>query len=162
MKETLVQWWASRSVPQRQLIGLLAFALLLVLYVWLVRATTQARDQLVTSVAELRVEATHQGQQADEILRLRAAPAPVRSDADLRQIVRRSAASGGLDGALVSVEPVGTDQVKVVFGQVAFTDWLVWADAMRAQQLRFAAVRIESQIVLDQVSVTATLDRSGR
>lgn len=162
MTEALGQWWVSRSVRQRQLIGLLAVTLVLVLYVWLVHTTTQAREQLLASVAQLRVDATHQGQQADEILRLRAAPAPVRSDTDLRQIVRRGAESVGLGGALVSVERVGADEVKVVFGQLAFADWLVWADAMRAQQLRFAAVRIESQIVHGQVSVTATLDRSGR
>ena len=160
MNNVLISWWATRSTSQRRLIALLVVALGLALYAWLVYSTTQARERLEPSVAQLRVEAIRQGQQVDEILRLRASPAPVQSNMDLRRIAQRGAESGGLGSTLVSVENVGTDQLKVVFGQVAFTDWLAWADAMQAQQLRFSAVRIESQVLSGQVSVTATLRRS--
>ena len=60
------------------------------------------------------------------------------------------------------MELVDARHVKLVFGNVGFADWLSWADAMQAQHLRFAAVRVEAQSAPGQVSVTATLERPGR
>ena len=162
MKNALGQWWTVRTARQRRLIGLLGMALGLMLYAWLVGTATQARERLLPSVAQLRVDAARQARQADEILRLRAAPKASSADADLRQIVRAAADAGGLGGALVSVERMGAREVKVVFAQLAFSAWLEWAEAMQAQQLRFASVRMESQAAPGQVSVTATLERPAR
>ena len=134
----------------------------LVFYAWLLQDTVQARRQLIPAVGQLRAQAVRQGAQADEIARLRTMPAPPPSATDLRQLVQRQLDASGLARSLVSMELVDAHQVKLVFGSVAFADWLAWADAMQAQQLRLAAVRIEAQPVDGQVSVTATLERPGR
>lgn len=134
----------------------------LVFYAWLLQDTVQARRQLMPAVGQLRAQAVRQGVQADEIVRLRTMPASPPSATDLRQLVQRQLDASGLARSLVSMELVDAHQVKLVFGSVAFADWLAWADAMQAQQLRLAAVRIEAQPVDGQVSVTATLERPGR
>lgn len=162
MRHTSSQLWASRSPQERWLIAVVALCLGLVLYAWLLQATTQARRRLLPAVAQLRTEAVRQGEQADEIVRLRATPPPPPSRTDLRQLVQRQVDSSGLTRTLVSIELVDAHHVKLVFGSVAFAEWLTWADTLRAEQLRFAAVRIESQSTPGQVSVTATLERPGR
>lgn len=162
MKHTLSQWWASRSQQERWIIAAASLCLALVLYIWLLQATTRARQRLLPAVAELRAAASRQGAQADEIMRLRAAPKAPQSSADLRQLVQRQIDSSGLTKSLVSIELVGAHQVKVVFGSVAFAEWLAWADTIQAQHLRFAAVRAEAQPAAGQVSVTATIERPGQ
>ena len=159
MKHALAPWWAARSPQERWLIAAASLFLGLLLYVWLLQATTHARQRLLPAVAQLRTAAVQQGAQADEIMRLRATPPPPPSTMDLRQLVQRQVDATSLTGSLVSVELVGTQQVKVVFGSVAFADWLSWADTMQAQHLRFSAAKIEAQPAPGQVSVTATLDR---
>ncbi|HEY9512384.1 MAG TPA: type II secretion system protein GspM [Rhodanobacter sp.] len=161
MKHVLGQWWMSRSPQERWVIAAASLCLGLALYAWMLQATTHARQRLLPAVAELRAAAIRQGEQADEIMRLRATPAPPPSTTDLRQLVQRQVDASGLTGSLVSVELVDAHQVKVVFGSVAFAAWLTWADTMQAQHLRFAAVRLEAQPAPGQVSVTATLDRPG-
>ena len=162
MKHALGQRWAARSAQERRVIAAVACALGVVLSVWLLRSTTQARQQLLPAVAELQAQAIRQGAQADEIVRLRALPLPPTSSTDLRPLVQRQVDAAGLDRSLVSMELVDARHVKLVFGNVGFADWLSWADAMQAQHLRFAAVRVEAQSAPGQVSVTATLERPGR
>ena len=162
MKHALGQWWMSRSPQERQVIAIASCCLGLALYIWLLQATTHARQRLLPAVTTLREDAARQAEQADEIMRLRATPAPAPSTTDLRQLVQRQVDSSGLARSLVSMELMDASHVKLVFGSVVFTDWLAWADTLRAQHLRFAAVRIESQSTPGQVSVTATLERPGR
>lgn len=153
--------WAARSRQERRLITVVALCLGLVLYAWLLQTATRARLRLLPAVAQLRAEAIRQDAQADEIVRLRALPPPSRSTTDLRQLVQRRVDASGLTRSLASIELVDARHVKLVFAGVAFADWLAWADGMRAQQLRFSAVRIESGAAPGQVGVTATLERSG-
>jgi type II secretory pathway component PulM len=162
VKHALRQRWASRSAQERRVIVVVAFVIAVVLYLWLLQATTQARRRLLPAVAELRAQAMRQDTQADEIARLRALPPPPASSADRRQLVQRQVDASGLRHSLVSVDLVDARHVKLVFGSVAFADWLAWADAMQSRRLRFAAVRIEAQAVPGQVSVSATLERPGR
>lgn len=162
MKSALRQWWMSRAPQERRVIAAATLGLGLVFYAWLLQDTVQARRQLMPAVGQLRAQAVRQGVQADEIVRLRTMPASPPSATDLRQLVQRQLDASGLARSLVSMELVDAHQVKLVFGSVAFADWLAWADAMQAQQLRLAAVRIEAQPVDGQVSVTATLERPGR
>ena len=162
MKQVLEQWWTLRSAPERQMIVIVTLCLALVVYAGFLHTTIQARQRLVPTVTKLHVEAVRQSEQADEIRRLRAMPTPPASTTDLRQLVQHQTEITGLTKSLVSVELVDAQHVKLVFGSVAFVDWLAWADAMQAQQLRFVAVRIEAQTTPGQVSVTATLERPGR
>ncbi len=162
IKQILKPWWAARSPQGRWAIGVAAACLTLVSFVSLLQTTTQARQRLLPAVAQLRAQAIRQGEQVDEIIRLRAAPAPTTSTTDLRQLVQRQATASGLTKALASVELVDAHHVKLVFGSVSFADWLRWADTMQAQHLRFAAVRIEAQTAPGQVSVSATVERPGQ
>ena len=155
-------WWASRAPSERWLIAGATLCLGLMLYAWLLLSSTQARQRLLPAVTELRADAVRQDQQAQEILRLRAAPPATPATADLRQLVQHQVDAGGLGRSLASIERVDADHVKLVFGNVAFADWLTWADKIRAQQLRFATVRIESQGTPGQVSASATIERSSR
>jgi type II secretory pathway component PulM len=162
MKHALDQWWTSRSPQERRVLVAASLCLGLALYVWLLQATTHARERLLPAVTTLRADALRQGEQADEILRLRAIPPPPASTMELRHLVHRQVDASGLTRALVSIEQLDTRHVKVVFGSVAFTDWLAWADTIQAQHVRFAAVRVEAQPAAGQVSATATLERPGR
>lgn len=152
-------WWRARSTTERRLLVVVAACVGLVLYAWLLRNTMRARARLVPAVAQLQADARHQGEQADAILRLRAMPATPQSTMGLRELVQRQVDAGGLGKSLVSIERVDARQMKLVFGSVAFADWLAWAERMRVQQLRFVAVRIEAQATPGQVSVSATLER---
>ena len=48
----------------------------------------------------------------------------------------------------------------VVFGAVAFADWLNWIAALKSQHVRLDACRIEALSTPGLVSVTATLIRA--
>lgn len=162
MRHVLSRLWAARSRPERRLIAVAAICLGLALYAWLLQATTQARLRLLPAVDQLRAEAIRQGAQADEIVRLRAMPPLPRSTTDLRQLAQRQVDAGRLTRSLVSIDLVDARHVKLVFADVAFADWLALADTMRAQQLRLAAVRIESAAAPGRVGVTATFERPSR
>jgi type II secretory pathway component PulM len=159
---TLTMWWTARSAADRRVLLALVAGVGVALFVWLLQATVQSRARLLPAVTELRAQADRQGAQADEIERLRALPPSPVSATGLRPLVQHQVDASGLAKSLVSVELVDAQHVKLVFGSVAFADWLLWADAMQAQHLRFAAVRIEAQPVRGQVSVTTTVERLGR
>jgi general secretion pathway protein M len=59
----------------------------------------------------------------------------------------------------VRVDAPDADQVVVVFGAVAFADWLNWIDALKAQQVRLDTCRIEALSTPGLVGITATLVR---
>ena len=155
-------WWTSRSAGDRRVLLTLVAGVGVALFGWLLLATVQARAQLLPAVTELRAQADRQGAQAEEIERLRALPPPPASTTALRPLVQHQVDASGLASSLVSVDLVDAQHVKLVFGSVAFADWLLWANAMQAQHLRFSAVRIEAQPVRGQVSVTTTVERSSR
>lgn len=162
MKQLFGQWWMSRSPQERRIVMAAALCFGLGLYVWFLLATTRARQRLLPAVTQLQAQAIRQSRQVDEIMRLRVMPVPPASTTDLRESIQRQVEASGLTKSLVSVELVDAHHVKLVFGSVAFADWLTWADLMQTQQLRFVALRIEAQSAPGQVSVTATLERSGR
>jgi len=74
----------------------------------------------------------------------------------------QSQAGAGLARALVRIDALDNDQVVVVFGAVAFADWLNWVAGLKAQHVRLAACRIEALSTPGLVSVTATLVRAKR
>jgi type II secretory pathway component PulM len=81
------------------------------------------------------------------------------SQTDLRALLQAEAATAGLSRALVRIDAVDPDQVVVVFGAVAFTEWYAWIVGLRSQQIRLDACRIEALSTPGLVSVTATLVR---
>jgi len=159
MSSMLQQAWLSRSPRERVVIAVLAAALGIALYAWLLYSAGQARTQLNASVTALRAQAALLDRQALEFGRLRAAPAAAASATDLRALVQARIDAAGLARALVRIDAPDAAHVAVVFGAVAFADWLGWIAGLQAQQVRLEAARIEALATPGLVSVTATLAR---
>jgi general secretion pathway protein M len=160
MRARLRRLWESRAPLERAIIAALAVILGAALYVWLVQSAERGRMQLRTSVTTLRAQAALLDQQAAELGRLRAAPVISVSQTDLRTLVQAQAGDAGLSRALVRLDAPDADQVVVVFGAVAFADWLNFIVGLKSQQVRLDTCRIEALSTPGLVSVTATLVRA--
>lgn len=160
MRAQLRKAWESRSPRDRTIIAALAIMLGAALYAWLVLSGGQARVHLRAAVATLQAQAARLDQQANEYERLRAAPPATVSPTDLRTLVQGRIDEAGLARALVRIDAPDADQVVVVFGAVAFADWLDWIAGLKSQQVRLDACRIEALSTPGLVSVTATLVRA--
>jgi type II secretory pathway component PulM len=92
-------------------------------------------------------------------LRARAAPAAPAPQTDLRAQVQAQAGAAGLAHALLRIDAQNADQVQVVFGSVAFSDWLAWVATLQTQHIRLDSGRVEALSTPGLVSVTATFTR---
>ena len=153
------QYWLARAPRERVLIAVSAALLVGGLSLWLVQAVDRLRAELRTSVPALRARADLLERQAVEFERLRAAPAVTVSQGDLRALVQAQAGAAGLSRAVVSAEAADANLVKVVFGAVAFADWLEWVAGLEAQHIHLDACRIEALAAPGMVSIAATLAR---
>jgi len=154
-----VEYWQAHAPREQLIIAVSAAVLGGMLCVWLVLAVDRSRTELRNSLPPLRARAVLLDQQAVEFERLRAAPAVTVSQSDLRALVQAQAGVAGLSRALVSVEAADVNQVKVVFGAVAFADWLDWVAGLQAQHIHLDACRIEALAAPGMVSIAATLAR---
>jgi general secretion pathway protein M len=159
MKARLRKAWESRAPRERAVLSALAVVLAAALYVGLVQSAGRARAQLRSSVPTLRAQAARLEQQAAELERMRSAPAISASQTDLRTLLQAQAGAAGLSRALVRIDAQDADQVVVVFGAVAFADWLNWITGLKSQHVRLDACRIEALSTPGLVSATATLVR---
>lgn len=154
--------WQARAPRERLLIALAAMLLGGALVLWFAGTVERSRTGLRAAVPALRAQADLLEQQAFEYERLRATPAAVAAPTDLRALVQAQAGAAGLSRALVSAEAADANQLKVVFGAVAFADWLNWVAALETQRVRLEACRIEALATPGLISVTATLVRPQR
>ena len=160
MRARLRRLWESRAPLERAIIAAMALVLGAALYAGFVHSAGRARAQLRASVTTLRAQAARVDQQAAELGRLRTAPVVSASRTDLRTLVQAQAAEAGLSRALVRIDAPDADQVVVVFGAVAFADWLNWISTLKSQQVGLDTCRIEALSTPGLVSVTATLVRA--
>ena len=160
MNAKLRALWQSRAPRERVVIAVLAVLAGVASYVWLVQAADRAHTRLRASVPALRAQAARLEQQAGDFERLRSAPPAAASKTDLRTLVQAQAGAAGLSRALVRIDAPDANQVVVVFGAVAFADWLNWIAGLTAQQVRLDVCRVEALSTPGLVSVTATLVRS--
>lgn len=160
MRAQLRKLWESRAPRERIVITILVAVIGVTLYWWLVQSGGRTHTQLRASVATLRVQATRLEQQATELERLRATPVPAASQSDLRTLVQAQAGAAGLSNALVKIDAPDANQVVVVFGAVAFADWLNWVASLQAQQVRLDTCKIEALSTPGMIGVTATLLRA--
>jgi general secretion pathway protein M len=160
MRAQLRLAWESRTPRERAIVAALGLMLGAALYVWFAHSAGRTRAQLQTSVTALRAQAARLEQQAAEFERLRTAPAATVSPTDLRTLVQAQADAAGLSRALVRIDAPDADQVVVVFGAMAFADWLNWIAGLKSQHVRLDACRIEALSAPGLVSVTATLVRA--
>ena len=151
--------WESRAPRERRVLAVLLGVVGAVLYLWLIGSAQHARTRLHASVDQLRIDAVHVDQGADEIERLRAQrPAPL-PQGDLRTLLQAQLVSSGLTGSLVSIQALDPGQVKLVLGAVAFADWLACVDQLRLQQVQLAEMQVVALPAPGMVSVTATFVR---
>ncbi len=159
MKARLRKLWESRSPRDRLIITALAAIVCILLYLSLVQSAYRARKQLGSSVSVLRAQALRLDADANELARARAAPALPAQQTDLRTQVQAQAGAAGLAHALLRIDAQNADQVQVVFGSVAFADWLAWVATLQTQRIRLDTGRIEALSTPGLVSITATLTR---
>jgi general secretion pathway protein M len=161
VKAALRKAWESRAPRERMVIAVLAAVLGAASYLWVLYAADRGRAQLSASVAALRTQAVLLEQQAAEYVRLRAAPAPPASPADLRTLVQARTDAARLTGALTRIDAPDANHVRVTLGALSFVDWLGLVAALESQRVRLEAARIEALAAPGLVSVTATISRSG-
>jgi general secretion pathway protein M len=159
MIATLRRLWQSRAPRERVVIAALVVLAGAASYMWLVQAANQAHTRLRASVPALRAQAARLELQAVEVEHLRSTPPASVSQTDLRTLVQAQAGAAGLSRGLVRIDAPDANQVVVVFGTVAFADWLNWVAGLTSQQVRLDACRIEALSSPGLVSVTATLVR---
>jgi general secretion pathway protein M len=158
MKAALRKLWLSRAPRERMVIAVLAAIVGIASYALLVHSADRGRSQLRASIATLRTQAVLLDQQAAEHQRLRAAPAPAASAADLRGVVQGRADAARL--ALTRIDAPDAEHVRVTLGAVAFADWLALVIALQAQHVRLEAARLEALAAPGLVSVNATFARA--
>lgn len=161
MKARLLKIWESRSPRERVVIAVLAAVAGALLYLWLAQSAYRARTQLGTSLTALRAQAARLEQDATELARVRALPVPPAAQTDLRTLVQARAETAGLARALVRIDAPDANQVQVVFGSVAFAEWLAWVAGLQGEHIRLDTGRIEALSAPGMVGVTATLTRAG-
>ena len=160
MRARLRKVWESRSPRDRMLIAVLAAVIAVVLYLWLIQSAQRARTQLGGSLSVLRAQAIRLDLDATELERVRALPVPPTAQTDLRTLIQARADAAGLARALVRIDAPEANQVQVVFGAVAFAEWLAWVASLQAERVRLDTSRIEALSTPGTVGVTATFTRA--
>ena len=160
MRARLRKAWESRSPRDRLLIAILAAVIAVVLYLWLIQSAQRARTQLNGSLSVLRAQAIRLDLNATELERVRAMPVPPTAQTDLRTLIQARADAAGLARALVRIDAPEANQVQVVFGAVAFAEWLAWVASLQAERVRLDTSRIEALSTPGLVGVTATFTRA--
>ena len=160
MRARLRKIWESRSPRDRVLIAILAAVVAVVLYLWLIQSAQRARTQLDASLSVLRSQAIRLDLDATELERMRAMPVPPAAQTDLRTLIQARADAAGLSRALVRIDAPDANQAQVVFGAVAFAEWLAWVAGLQAERIRLDSGRIEALSTPGMVGVTATFTRS--
>jgi general secretion pathway protein M len=162
MKSQIQKVWLARSPRERIIIAVLSAMLAVLLYTWLVVSTGQARADLRTTVPALRVQSILLDRQAIEYERLQASPGLTASRTGLTELVQGMIDEAGLARSLEHLDASGPDRIKVVFGAVAFAEWLKWIEDLEAQHVRVETCRIEALSSPGLVSVAASLVRPAR
>jgi general secretion pathway protein M len=160
MNARLAKIWESRSPRDRVVIIILAAVVAAALYFLLAQSAYRARTQIGASLTLLRAQATRLNLDATELERVRALPAPPSSQTNLRTLVQARAEAAGLARALVRIDAPDPNQVQVVFGAVAFAEWLGWVAGLQAEHIRLDTSRIEALSTPGMASVTATFTRA--
>jgi type II secretory pathway component PulM len=160
MKTQLRKLWESRSPRERSIITVFSMALGIILYMAIVLSAAQARRPLRAQVAMLRSQAAYLEQQTLEYERLRLVAGVTASSTNLHTLVQTRIETAGLSSSLLRIDNLNEDQVVVVFGAVAFADWLALIDGLQTQKIRLDTCRIEALSASGLVNVTGTLSRT--
>jgi type II secretory pathway component PulM len=161
MTQRLRAFWNSATPRQRRAAGVIAVVASLALYGWVVWSAEHARGQLEAGLADLREQAARLERSAAEHERLRAVPRAPESSTDMGALLRTSMDAAGLARAVVKIEAQDGHRMRLVFGAVAYADWLAWIERLQAHRIRVETCRIEALASPGLVNATATLVRAG-
>ncbi len=163
IRAVYAEFWRGRTPGERLTIAIGTAVLGIAICMWLMYTIERSRAQLRSAVVPaLRERAGLLERQAAEYERLRAIPPASVSPTDIRALVQTQVGAAGLSKVLQNVEAVGPNQAKIVFGSIAFADWLNLVQSLDAQQVHLEACRIEALTAPGQVAVTGTLARAGQ
>lgn len=133
---TLRRRWESLEPRERRVISSGALVLALVLgYLMVWEPLAQSREEWRTRVVAAETDLAWMRVTARQVQALRAT-APVPTQPDGRSLLARADASvreAGLGDALLRVEPVSANQVRVYFEQAGFDTLVRWLESLAAR-----------------------------
>ena len=161
MKETIVQFWQQRTHAERRTLlsaGTLLVVALLYAFIW--HPVTQARQQLQTSLPQLRAAAAQMQRAAIEVTRLRTFPQKD-FNGNLNNAVEYAALHSPI-GAPSAVLVLDSGRTRVTFNAVAFDHWIDWVKTLQSDQ----GIRVESAAIFaltepGMVKIQAVLSSSS-
>jgi len=131
-RESAADFWRTRSVRERVILGGAACIVTLALLYGLVwEPGTAARQKLSSTLPRLRAQLEDMRSQQKEVtsLRKQLAAAPQRSD--LKVLLQGSAARAPFGRSVERVEAIAADRVFFAAGPVDFDAWLDWTAGMQ-------------------------------
>lgn len=159
MKNQLIQFWRTRVLRERLVLGGGVALLVLALgyaYAWLPMQREVA--QLRQGLPQLRHQAMQLQQDAQEVVRLKTQPAATRGTGNLAGAVEQRALAMGLREHIESITPQDAGHVRVLLPQVAFDAWIVWIGELQTSHgVRVESAHIEAAVAAGMVSVDAVL-----
>ena len=161
--EAVAAFWEERSARERAFLA--AGALLVAgaaLYGLLWEPALKANARLDTALPRLRAQAEDMRAQQKEILLLRKTAASASPAADLRALLRASAARGAMAGTAHSLEWTSTERVAFAAAAVDFDRWLQWVSAVQRELgIRLESCAIGALSEPGMVRIEATFVASG-
>jgi len=160
MKLPFKEQWCSMG-PRQQL----GWAVLTVVLggfscAWFLDLANRNRSQLRESVSALRIQNADFENRSAELERLRGISPVSPSQSELRALVEAQTNAIGLTSGQVRIDSPDKNHVKIEFGAVPFSEWVVWLENLQSQQVRVESSRIEALSATGFVSATSTLVRS--
>ncbi|MGA9333474.1 MAG: type II secretion system protein M [Rudaea sp.] len=130
----IAAWWAGLQQRERQVLGIGAIVVALLLgWALLWYPLAHARKELTARVARESADLTwmRQAQGRAQALHAKGSRGQVsRQGKSLLALADASARSAGLAGAIKRVEPTGNDNVRVTFDVAEFDALMNWLDAL--------------------------------
>ena len=142
MKETIDQFWQQRTHNERRTLlsaGTLLVVALLYAFIW--HPVTQARQQLQTTLPQLRAAAAQMQHAAIEVARLRTLPQK-NFNGNLSSTVESTALHSPI-GSPSAVSVLDGGRTRVTFNAVAFDHWIDWVKTLQSEQ----GIRVESAAI---------------
>lgn len=157
-------FWAGLS-PRDQRVLTLGGIVLAVILLWLLiwEPLREARDAARLRVAAATTDLATMRAAAPQLQALAGGTAPVvRDNRSLLALVDATARTSGVGEALLRVEPVAGDQVRVYFQGAGFDALVVWLEELEVRQgVRLGDVSINRAAGVGRVDARMSLERMG-
>lgn len=156
--------WESRSLQERKIIKLLAWASApLLVYFVLWQPAHNAVRKLRLTVPVMSMEAERLRIQAGEVELLRHRPKPALLDAvAMKTTIEDSATRHNMRESIATLDLQEPNAVRISFSSVSFEQWLRWLRALQKEQhIRADSVSVVTLPQAGMVKISATLINGG-